>query len=94
MIPIFDDWLQVTGYVLATGAAAWRAVGRAEQRLMWSLAAVALGLRTFGFVYTIVVLDRALVYPSLADVGWVLSALVLLAALLLASPSTCPVTRT
>ena len=85
VIAVFDDWLQVIGYVLATGAAVWRVVSRAERRLLWSLVAVALGLRTFGFIYTIVVLERAADFPSLADFSWVLSAVVLLAALLLAA---------
>ncbi|MEJ7794941.1 MAG: hypothetical protein WKF50_05260 [Nocardioides sp.] len=86
MVPFYDDCVQCTGYVLATGAAVWRVIRYAEQRVLWTLVALALalalalGLRAFGFVHTIVVLERKPVYPSLADAGWVLSALVLLAA--------------
>jgi len=83
MVPFYDDCVQCTGYVLATGAAVWRVIRYAEQRVLWTLVAVALGLRAFGFVHTIVVLERKPVYTSLADAGWVLSALVLLGALLL-----------
>lgn len=85
IVPFYDDWVQCIGYVLATGAAGWRVTRNAEQRLLWTLVAAALGLRAYGFIHTIVVLDRAPVYPSLADVAWVLSALTLLVALLLAA---------
>jgi signal transduction histidine kinase len=80
--PLYDTWLQGLGYVLAAAAVTWRAARHAEQRRLWSLVAAALVLRAYGFVHTFFVLDRAPVYPSLADVAWVLSALALLAALL------------
>lgn len=90
IIPFYDDWVQSAGYVLATGAAVWRVIRHADQRLLWSVVALALGLRAFGFLHTIFILERAPVYPSLADVGWVLSALVLLGALLLAAHGHLP----
>jgi signal transduction histidine kinase len=80
--PLYDTWLQCLGYVLAAVAVTWRAARRAEQRRLWSLVAAALVLRAYGFVHTFFVLDRAPVYPSLADVAWVLSAVALLASLL------------
>ncbi len=80
--PLYDDWLQCLGYVLAAVAVTWRVARHAERRLLWSLVAAALVLRAYGFVHTFFVLERAPVYPSLADVAWVLSAVALLAALL------------
>lgn len=90
VLPVYDDWLQNAGYVLAAGLVVWRVVQHAQGRLLWSLIALALVLRAAGFVHFIFVLDRAPAYPSLADVFWVVSALALLAALLVAASRHAP----
>lgn len=90
MVPLYDDWMQSAGYVLAAGAVLWRVTLYAEHRLLWSLIALALMLRAAGFIHFIVVADRTPGYPSLADLFWVLSALALLAALLLVTRHFAP----
>ena len=80
-VPLWDGWFQCTGYVLTAVVAGLRAVTRARHRALWSLVAAALVLRAFAFVWTITVLGRPPPYPSLADACWVLSGLLLVAAL-------------
>jgi len=80
-VPLWDGWIQCTGYVLAAAVAGLRVVSRAEHRLLWSLVAIALALRAFAFLWSITVLGRTPPYPSIADAGWLLSGLLLVAAL-------------
>jgi PAS domain S-box-containing protein len=89
-VPLWDGWFQCAGYALAAVLAGQRAVAREHQRLLWSLVAAALGLRAFAFVWTIAVLDRPPPYPSLADVCWLLSGLLLVAALWLLARAHLP----
>ena len=90
VVPLYDDWIQCTGYALAAGAVVWRLVVSPVRRDLWGWVATALVLRTLGFVYSIFVLDRAPDYPSLADLSWILSSLALLAGLLVATRAQAP----
>lgn len=82
LVPFFDDGVQTVGYVLAAVVVGVRAVRVAEHRLLWGLVAAALALRAYGFVHTFFVLERAPVYPSLADLAWIVSGLLLVIALI------------
>jgi PAS domain S-box-containing protein len=88
--PPADDWLQTFGYLLAAGVVTWRVVRRREQRVLWGLVAAALLLRAYGFVHTIFVLERAPVYPSAADVAWIGSGMLLVAALIVLARQLLP----
>lgn len=91
VVPVYDDVVQPAGYLLAAAAVVWRAVAVPTDRLLWSLVATSLALRAYGFAHLIFVLDRSPDYPSLADLGWILSAVVLIAALLVAARGDRPV---
>ncbi len=89
-VPLWDGWFQCTGYALAAVAASVRAFTRTHHRLLWSLVSAALALRAFAFVWSITVLGRPPPYPSLADVCWLLSGVLLVAALWLLARAHLP----
>jgi PAS domain S-box-containing protein len=89
-LPLWDGWVQCTGYVLAAAIAALRPALRTEHRLLWSLVATALGLRAFAFVWSITVLGQQPPYPSLADAAWLVSGLLVVVALWLLARTHLP----
>ena len=82
-VPLVDGWFQGTAFLLTAVVAALRVVVSPVDRLLWSLVAVALALRAFGYItYFVDIRTRVpQPYPSLADAGWLASSVVLLAAL-------------
>lgn len=80
-VTVLDDVVQPLGYVAAAAAALVVAARASTERALWWLVAAALTLRAYGFVHTIFVLDRAPVYPSLADAAWIGSSVLLVMAL-------------
>lgn len=85
VIPLLDDWVQTTGYVAAAAmglglALRARRFAALRFRVLWWVVAAALALRGYGFFHSTFVLDRAPVYPSLADAAWVASGVLLVVA--------------
>lgn len=80
VVPAIDDWIQVTGYLAAATLAVGLAVTARSFRVLWWVTAAAVTLRGYGFVHSIFVLDRAPVYPSLADAAWLASGVLLVVA--------------
>lgn len=78
-----DGWLQGTAYVGCAVVAARSAHQAGRDRRMWSLVALALGLRALGFVLYLahVRLQVPQPYPSVADAAWLAMAVVLVLAL-------------
>ncbi len=79
-IPLIDGWVQGSAYVLCAVLAALRPATSPVQRLLWSLVAAALAARALGFVLYLAVVRQLepVPYPSVADVGWLVSCLLLL----------------
>ena len=80
---LVDGWLQAVGYCLAAGLALLRPLLCGVDRLLWGFVAAGLVARAAAFVVYLgfVRLLDPQPYPSLADVGWLLSCAFLLAAL-------------
>ena len=78
-----DGWVQGPAFVLAALVAALRPAVSRVDRLVWSLVALALALRASAFLVYFVDIRTQVPqpYPSLADVGWLASAVVLLVTL-------------
>lgn len=81
--PWWDGWVQGAAYVVTTAVITQRVLTSSLNRRLWALVAVAVGLRAAGFVVFLAVVRRADLqpHPSLADLLWLASALVLFAAL-------------
>ncbi|GAA1479085.1 hypothetical protein GCM10009623_35310 [Nocardioides aestuarii] len=80
VIAVLDDGVQLLGYAGAALVAVPLGFRSTTFRVLWWAVAVAVTLRCLGFAYTILVLDRAAVYPSLADAAWVVSGVLLVVA--------------
>src|SRR4051794_33232496 len=78
-----DGWLQAAGYVTAALVALLRVVLARSDRALWGAVSAALLARAAGFVVYLAVVrtQRPMPTPSIADVGWLLSVLLLMAAL-------------
>ena len=76
----FDGWLQGTCYALLAGVILLRPALTRANRTLWGLLAGAVTARSLGFVITLGFLRRMdpPPYPSVADVFWVLSSMLLL----------------
>ena len=81
--PVIDGWFQGTAFVLTAVVAALRPLVSSVDRLVWSLVAVALACRAFGYIYYFAEIRTQVPqpYPSLADAGWMAGSVVLIAAL-------------
>lgn len=81
-----DGWLQGGAYVLTAVLAALRPLTSQLHRLLWSLVALALGLRALGFVLYLAVIRTMdpVPYPSVSDALWIAMTVVLLGAVWLA----------
>ena len=82
-VPLFDGWFQGTVFALTAVVAALRPVVSRVDRLLWSLVALALALRAFAYIYYLAALRTRVPqpYPSLSDLGWLASSVLLLVAL-------------
>ena len=81
--PWWDGWVQGAAYVVTAAVIGQRALTSTRNRGLWVLVAVAIGLRAAGFVVFLAVVRRLdpQPYPSVADLLWIASALVLFGAL-------------
>jgi diguanylate cyclase (GGDEF)-like protein len=82
-IPLRDGWLQSAGYVTAAVLVVLRATASPVDRVVWTWLAAAVSARAAGFVLFLTVVRRQQPppYPSLADAGWLLMYLLMLAGL-------------
>ncbi len=80
-----DGWLKGAAYTGAAVLAALRPLRDRRCRLPWTLIALALGARAWGFAShaVIVRMQDPQPYPSVADAGWLVASLLLLAGLLI-----------
>lgn len=81
--PVFDGWLKGCAYVLAAGLAVLRPLVSPVRRRGWIWIAAALTARAAGFVIHLSVIRwmDPVPYPSVADLFWILSAVLLLGGL-------------
>ena len=81
--PRIDGWFQGTVFVLTAVVAALRPLVSSVERLVWSLVAVALACRAFGYLYYFAEIRTQVPqpYPSLADAGWIAGSAALIATL-------------
>lgn len=82
----FDGWVQLTAYSVAAGLGILRAARPGRDRLLWVLVAAALGARALGFLLYVGIVRtlEPIPYPSIADAAWLVSALLVIGALVVA----------
>ena len=87
--PLLDGWLQGTGYVLCSLLVVLRPTLSSVDRTVWTLVAAGLVARGAAFVLFLSVVRHLdpQPYPSVSDAGWLLSAGLLIAALLVFAAS-------
>ncbi len=81
--PLLDGWAKGAAYLTAAGLAALRPLTSPVRRRAWSWIAAALAARAAGFVVHLSVVRwiDPMPYPSIADLFWILSAVLLLGGL-------------
>ena len=80
---LLDGWLQGSAYVLCAGLAVLRPVTSHFDRVLWTLVAAALVSRAVAFVVYLGIVRNLdpVPYPSVSDVFWLATCLLLLLAL-------------
>jgi len=83
---LLDGLVQLTGYVLVAALAILRASRSRDDRTLWALVASALTFRAVGFILYVAVVRTTdpLPYPSIADVSWLFSTILLISAVVVA----------